>query len=175
VVPRAGFEPSFGGSERVRPAPKGLKTHDVASRLPVARLTVASAGVKWSPSGNTSTTTANGSRASRNWLNPLPSGSLQKAAMNEIAQNIQERLGVRLQQWNNQPANAPIRTPVIEPTLTEMKFVSGAKRVCFGAMAGSSMPARSRDPEGGSPGRRFSVGTRAMPRGSRLPLRAPVA
>lgn len=75
-------------------------------------------------------------------LAPLQAGSTevgnQKAAMNKIGQNIQERLGVRVQQWNNQPANAPIRTLLIEPTVTEMKFVSGAKRVWLGATAGSS-------------------------------------
>lgn len=90
-------------------------------------------------------------------LAPLQAGSTevanQRAALNKIGQNLQERLGVRVQQWNNQPADAPIRTLLIEPTVTEMKFVSGAKRVWLGATAGSSaviLKARISDKETGN-------------------------
>ena len=57
-----------------------------------------------------------------------------------------------MQQWNNRPADGPIRTLLIEPTITEMKFVSGGKRAFLGAMAGSSailMKAKISDKETG--------------------------
>lgn len=75
-------------------------------------------------------------------LKPLQAGSAevanQKAAMAKIEENIQSLLGTRLEQWNAKPANGPVRTLVIEPTVTELKFVSGAKRVFTGELSGSS-------------------------------------
>ena len=91
-------------------------------------------------------------------LRPVQAGSAevanQKAALDKIERNIQERLGVRVRQWNSQPPDAPIRTLLIEPTVTEMEFVGGARRVWFGALAGSSavvLKARISERETGNP------------------------
>jgi hypothetical protein len=62
----------------------------------------------------------------------------QKAAMLKIEENIQDRLGKRLQPLNDKAVNGTTRTLVIEPTVTELKFVSGGKRFFAGAWAGSS-------------------------------------
>ncbi|MGZ8249375.1 DUF4410 domain-containing protein [Methylomagnum sp.] len=75
-------------------------------------------------------------------LQPVQAGSgevaAQKPAMAKIGEHVQEKLGTRLQQWNEKPLNGAARTLVIEPTVTELKFVSGAKRVFTGAWSGSS-------------------------------------
>lgn len=62
----------------------------------------------------------------------------QKAAMTKIEENIQDRLGQRLQTLNTKPVDGKPRTLVIEPIVTELKFVSGGKRFFAGALAGSS-------------------------------------
>jgi PBP1b-binding outer membrane lipoprotein LpoB len=64
--------------------------------------------------------------------------SNQQAAMKKIEENTQNILGKRLQQLNSKPQTGQPRTLLIEPTVTELKFVSGGKRFWAGAMAGSS-------------------------------------
>ncbi len=75
-------------------------------------------------------------------LLPVKAGSdvvaNQQAAMTKIQENTQTILGSRLQQLNAKPLSGQPRTLLIEPTVTELKFVSGAKRFWSGAMAGSS-------------------------------------
>jgi hypothetical protein len=76
----------------------------------------------------------------------------QKAAMDKIEENIQDRLGKRLQILNAKPITSSARTLVIEPIITELKFVSGGQRFFAGAMAGSSavvMKAKFTDKESG--------------------------
>ena len=62
----------------------------------------------------------------------------QDAAMRKIEENTQNILGKRLQELNSKPLTGQPRTLLIEPTVTELKFVGGAKRFWAGAMAGSS-------------------------------------
>ena len=62
----------------------------------------------------------------------------QTAAMAKIEENIQDRLGRRLQPLNQKPISGSVRTLLIKPTVTELKFVSGGKRFFAGALAGSS-------------------------------------
>ncbi|QSA98867.1 DUF4410 domain-containing protein [Methylococcus sp. EFPC2] len=86
--------------------------------------------------------TAKFSDFSRYELAPVQAGSAevaaQTAAVAKIQEHLDEKLGARLKQWNAQPAKSPARTLRIEPTVTELKFVGGAKRFFAGAMAGSS-------------------------------------
>lgn len=63
----------------------------------------------------------------------------QTAAMQKIQDNIDEKLKPRIDDWNKESCTDQRgRTLVIEPMVTEMKFVGGAKRVFAGAFAGSS-------------------------------------
>lgn len=89
-------------------------------------------------------------------LTPLqaanPEVSEQEAAMSKIEENIQLHLGKRLQTLNAKALTGPTRTLRIEPTITELKFVNGAKRVFTGALSGSSavvLKAKFTDKESG--------------------------
>ncbi len=62
----------------------------------------------------------------------------QEAAMKKIEEHIQGLLGVRLQSINNKETDGDTRTLLIEPIITELKFVSGLKRAFTGAYSGSS-------------------------------------
>jgi hypothetical protein len=91
-------------------------------------------------------------------LRPLQAGSTEVAsqgkAMAKIEEHVQEHLGKRLAELNAKPLKAPARTLVIEPTVTELKFVSGAKRFFAGALAGSSaviLKAKFTEKETGKP------------------------
>lgn len=67
-----------------------------------------------------------------------PAVANQKSAMAKIEESIQNLLGKRLQALNAKPAAGTGRTLVIEPVVTELKFVGGGARFFAGAMAGSS-------------------------------------
>lgn len=54
----------------------------------------------------------------------------------KIDENFRAELAASLAQWNQRPANG--RTLVIEPTVDELSFKHGAKRVLLGPLAGSS-------------------------------------
>jgi hypothetical protein len=74
-------------------------------------------------------------------LQPLqrdPGERLSPAALAKIQQNIDARLRAQIEEWNEKPARGIIRTLVIQPMISDGKFVSGAKRFWFGGMAGSS-------------------------------------
>lgn len=91
-------------------------------------------------------------------LKPLQAANAEVAgqqdAMAKIEENIQALLGKRLEALNAKPLNGQTRTLLIEPTITELKFVGGAKRFFAGAMAGSSavvMKAKFTEKETGKP------------------------
>lgn len=62
----------------------------------------------------------------------------QASAMDKIQTSINEKLARRIDEWNANTARENPRTLVIEPVVTELKFVSGGKRFLAGSMAGSS-------------------------------------
>ena len=68
----------------------------------------------------------------------LPSGSANQAALEKIQENVDAEIGLTLEQWNSNPSTTSNGRLVIEPVITEMKFVGGATRVLAGAFAGSS-------------------------------------
>ena len=82
----------------------------------------------------------------------LPSGSANQAALQKIQENVDAEIGSTLEQWNSSPSATSNGRLVIEPVITEMKFVGGATRVFAGALAGSSavvMKVRIYDSESG--------------------------
>lgn len=82
----------------------------------------------------------------------LPSSSANQAALQKIQENVDAEIGSTLQQWNSDPSAASNGRLVIEPVITEMKFVNAATRVFAGALAGSSavvMKVRIYDSESG--------------------------
>lgn len=60
------------------------------------------------------------------------------AALNKIQQNIDVRLRRQIEDWNEKPIEGAVRTLVIQPEITDAKFVSGAKRFWLGPFPGSS-------------------------------------
>lgn len=73
-------------------------------------------------------------------LEPVAAGnsevSDQAEAMTRISASTKEYLGSTLASWENKSPSG--RTLKIEPTITELKFVSGTKRFFAGDFAGSS-------------------------------------
>lgn len=59
-------------------------------------------------------------------------------ALQKIQENIDVKIGRILKQWNTSPSSASSGQLVIEPTITELKFVSGGTRFFAGALAGNS-------------------------------------
>ncbi len=67
-----------------------------------------------------------------------PEVAEQQDAMAKIQESIAKRLKTRLNAWNSRPVRGETRTLLIEPTITELKFVGGGGRFVGGALAGSS-------------------------------------
>jgi hypothetical protein len=89
-------------------------------------------------------------------VTPLKSANSEVAAYQDalarIQENIDDGLKSRLDRWNAKPLDTPARTLLIEPVITDLKFVGGGQRFVAGAFAGSSavvMRARFLDKEGG--------------------------
>jgi hypothetical protein len=60
-------------------------------------------------------------------------------ALVKIQENVSLKMTPALAAWNSRaPAGAAVRTLVVEPTITEIKFINATSRVWAGAMAGSS-------------------------------------
>ncbi len=59
-----------------------------------------------------------------------------QVALIKVQENWDKNVGLMLDDWGGSSTNG--RTLVIEPLITEMKFVSGSKRFWVGAAAGSS-------------------------------------
>jgi len=57
-------------------------------------------------------------------------------AMAKIQQNIDKNLALQLANWNQRPDNG--RRLIITPVIEQLEFTSGASRVFFGPLAGSS-------------------------------------
>ncbi len=79
----------------------------------------------------------------------------QQAAMGKIQENIDASLQPELEQWNQRTcrSDAENRTLLIEPTVSELKFVGAGTRVWVGALGGSSavlMHARFSDKRSGT-------------------------
>ncbi len=70
---------------------------------------------------------------------PYAGQDANEAAKKKIQENVDARLVPLIAEWNKLGAERPARTLVIEPVITEIKFINGAARFWAGAMAGSSM------------------------------------
>lgn len=70
---------------------------------------------------------------------PYAGQRANEAAKKKIQENVDLRLIPLIASWNRLGAAKPARTLVIEPTITEIKFINGGVRFWTGAMAGSSM------------------------------------
>ena len=69
---------------------------------------------------------------------PYAGQEANERALVKIQENVSAKADPLLAGWNAAGANAPARTLVIQPTITEIKFISGGKRFWGGAFAGSS-------------------------------------
>ncbi len=70
---------------------------------------------------------------------PYAGQESNERALAKIQENVSGRADPLLQQWNATGASAvPVRTLVITPVITEIKFISGGERAWAGALAGSS-------------------------------------
>src|SRR5581483_9981550 len=70
---------------------------------------------------------------------PYDAQSASQRALVKIQENVSLRADPMLANWNaGGAAVTPARGLLIEPTVTEIKFVSGNKRVWTGALSGSS-------------------------------------
>ena len=67
-----------------------------------------------------------------------PSNDANKRALRKIQDNVDAAIGPTLGRWNANPSEASNGQLVIEPVITEFKFVSGGTRFMAGAFAGSS-------------------------------------
>lgn len=79
----------------------------------------------------------------------------QKAALGKIQENIDDTLQPELDSWNKMTCSGGQgdKTLVIEPSISELKFIGAGKRVWVGSFAGSSavlMHVRFSDKESGS-------------------------
>lgn len=70
---------------------------------------------------------------------PYAGQEANEAAKKKIQENVDARLVALIASWNEVGAAKPARTLVIQPTITEIKFVNGTARFWAGAMAGSSI------------------------------------
>jgi hypothetical protein len=70
---------------------------------------------------------------------PYAGQEANEAAKKKIQENVDARLIPLIAAWNKLGADRPARTLVIEPAITEIKFINGTARFWAGAMAGSSM------------------------------------
>lgn len=70
---------------------------------------------------------------------PFASQDANEAAKRKIQENVDARLVPLIAAWNRIGADQPARTLVVEPAITEIKFINGTARFWAGAMAGSSM------------------------------------
>lgn len=59
-------------------------------------------------------------------------------ALRKIQENVDAKIGPTLKAWNANPSARSNGQLVIEPVITELKFVSGGTRFIAGALAGSS-------------------------------------
>jgi hypothetical protein len=72
-------------------------------------------------------------------LAPYAGQEGNEAAKKKIQESVDARLVPLIASWNQVGASKPARTLVIEPTITEIKFINGTARFWAGAMAGSSI------------------------------------
>jgi hypothetical protein len=72
-------------------------------------------------------------------LPPYAGQESNERALRKIQEHVSAKLDPKLAAWNEKGASVtPVRTLLIEPTVTEIKFISGGARFFAGAMAGSS-------------------------------------
>src|SRR5687768_12433305 len=69
---------------------------------------------------------------------PYADQESNEAALLKIQENVDFKLKPALAEWNARPATGASRTLLIEPTISEIKFINGSARFWSGAMAGSS-------------------------------------
>lgn len=70
---------------------------------------------------------------------PYAGQEANEAALKKIQENADARLIPLVADWNKRAAAQPARTLVIQPTVTEIKFINGTARFWTGALAGSSI------------------------------------
>jgi hypothetical protein len=69
---------------------------------------------------------------------PYAGQEANEKALVKIQQNLSLRTTPMLEGWSREKAGAAPRTLLIEPTVTEIKFINATSRVWAGALAGSS-------------------------------------
>jgi hypothetical protein len=70
---------------------------------------------------------------------PYAGQEANEKALAKIQENVSAKMTPLLETWNRSAApGAPVRTLLIEPTVTDIKFINATSRVWAGAMAGSS-------------------------------------
>jgi hypothetical protein len=71
---------------------------------------------------------------------PYAGQEANEKALVKIQENVALKMNPALQTWNSQGTSSggAVRTLLIEPTITEIKFINATSRVWAGAMAGSS-------------------------------------
>ncbi len=68
----------------------------------------------------------------------VQSNDANQRALRKIQENVDAKIGPTLTGWNANPSPTSMGKLVIEPLITELKFVSGGTRFMVGAFAGSS-------------------------------------
>jgi hypothetical protein len=61
-----------------------------------------------------------------------------EVAREKLQENLDERVGAVLKQWNEKSADAPARILLIEPEIRYIRFITGGKRFFGGGFAGAS-------------------------------------
>ena len=70
---------------------------------------------------------------------PYAGQAANEKAMRKIQENVSLKANPMLKKWNEAgAASTPVRTLVITPQITEIKFISGGARFFVGGMAGNS-------------------------------------
>jgi hypothetical protein len=74
-----------------------------------------------------------------NLLPPYAGQDGNEKALIKIQENVSEKMTPLLAEWNAKGgATAPVRTLLIEPTVTDLKFINGTARFWAGPLAGAS-------------------------------------
>ena len=69
---------------------------------------------------------------------PYAGQEANEKALVKIQENVSLKMTPTLEGWNRTASGGVTRTLLIEPTVTEIKFINATSRVWAGAMAGSS-------------------------------------
>ena len=68
----------------------------------------------------------------------VQTNAANQKALRKIQENVDAGIGATLKEWNTNPSAGSNGRLVVEPVITELKFVSSGTRLVAGAWAGSS-------------------------------------